>query len=200
MQNETTRLNITKQSKWACWSSRTKPQSWTLQWDHQNAIPSHLKKPKLQRPKSAWYTEWNHKAKQCRGTHICMQCKQNETTQMNTHSHIKPSADQDNPHLTPDVLALQLFQYNMPSIIYCAIPPRTELSHVHSLYQLQYTHCITKITKKGDQRPEEWSCEFLDMQVQMGAKGDCNTMHVTIPLWWTSPNTPIKRQGEPSSV
>jgi len=63
---------------------------------------------------------------------------------MNTYSHIKPSANQDNPHLIPDMLALQLFQYNMPSIIYCAIHPMTELSHVYSLYQLQYTHYTTK--------------------------------------------------------
>jgi hypothetical protein len=31
-------------------------------------------------------------------------------------------------------------------------------------------------------RPEEWSCKFLDVQVQVGAEGDCNTMHVTVPF------------------
>lgn len=169
-------------------SSRTKPQSWTLQWDHNNAIPSQMKKTK-----HCWdpnqhetHTEWNHKAKHCRGTHICMQCKQNETTPMNTHSHIKRSPNRDNPHLIPDVLALRVFQYNMPSIIYCAIHPITDLSHVYSLYQLQYTHCTTKkvttFRVMHTERPEEWSCEFLDVQAQIGAKGDCNTRHVTIPF------------------
>jgi hypothetical protein len=88
-----------------------------------------------------------------------VQCKKNETTQMNTHSHIKPSAKQGNPHLILDVLALQLFQYNMPSIIYFAIHPMTELSLVYSLNQLQYTHCITKKVTTfwvlQTERPEE---------------------------------------------
>jgi hypothetical protein len=129
-----------------------------------------------------------------------MQCKQNEITPMNTHSHIKTCANRDNPHLIPDVLALQLFQYDMPS----AIHPITDLSHVYSLYQLQHTHCITKKVTTfrvlHTRRPEEWSCEFLDMQVQMGAKGDCNTMHVTIPFVTDLTKNPIKRQCEPSSV
>jgi len=74
-----------------------------------------------------------------------MQCKQNKTTHRNTHSHIKHKPGKST--LIPDVLALQLFQYNMPSLIYCAIHPMTDLSHVYSLYQLQYTHSYNK---KGD--------------------------------------------------
>jgi hypothetical protein len=59
--------------------------------------------------------------------------------------------------------------------------------HMSILYTSYSIHTV--ITKKvttfsvlHTERPEEWSWEFLDMQVQMGAKGDCNTMQVTIPF------------------
>jgi hypothetical protein len=110
-----------------------------------------------------------------------MQCKQNENTQMNTHSHIKPSANQDNPHLIPVVLARRYSKTTCLSLF----TVQSTLSHVYSLYQLQYTHCITKkvttfmVLHTGKTRGMK---VFLDVQVQMAAKGDLNTMHVTIPF------------------
>jgi hypothetical protein len=94
--------------KLAHYSHRKKPHGQTLQskqsqhadhpeWSHKaehcngtiRMLFLHNWKSPCRDPKSEWYTEWNHKAKHCRGTNICMQCKKNETTQMNTHSHIK---------------------------------------------------------------------------------------------------------------
>jgi hypothetical protein len=67
---------------------------------------------------------------------------------------------------------------------------------IHTVSQKRWPLSGCYTTK--DQRNE---VEFLDVQVQMGAKGDYNTMHATITLCdRTSPNTPINRQSETSSV